>query len=75
MKRLELSFYFISIFLATLFGHLFSSDKNIQVGTSLSEIKIDGKINRNEWAVSDSGTNFIQMEPEKGKQASDYLVM
>jgi hypothetical protein len=38
-------------------------------------VTVDGIIDQAEWVVSDSGTNFVQMEPVKGDPASEKTVV
>jgi hypothetical protein len=56
-------------------GKLFASDKILKAEKVTSNVEIDGNLNQSEWAVSDSGTSFIQMEPNKGEQATENTIV
>ncbi len=75
MKRLNLFLFSLFMFLCVLIENLYSSNKNLTISKSVTEIKIDGKIERNEWVVSDSGTGFIQLEPYKGEESTEKTVV
>jgi hypothetical protein len=55
--------------------NLYSSDKNIHITKTTTDINIDGELKDAEWVVSDSGTGFIQMEPNKGDEATEKTVV
>jgi hypothetical protein len=75
MLRIYSFLIFHIIFLTVTLDTLFSSDKNITISKSVTEKKIDGRIDRAEWVVSDSGTGFIQMEPHKGEESTEKTVV
>jgi len=73
-KRKIFIYYAILLFLILAKG-LLGSDKEINAGQTTTEIKIDGVIEQIEWSVADSGVNFIQLEPDKGKDATENTVV
>jgi hypothetical protein len=66
-----IKYYLLILF--TIFP-LFASSKNLKINKISSPPIIDGYILKNEWIVTDSATNFVQLEPQKGKPASEMTV-
>ena len=54
---------------------LSASDKIINAVKTNTTINVDGIVNNTEWTSSDSGSGFIQMEPDKGSAASEKTVV
>jgi hypothetical protein len=75
MIRLKILIHYILLISAAITGQLFSSDKIIQIDKTPVQVTVDGIIDQAEWVVSDSGTNFVQMEPVKGDPASEKTVV
>ena len=64
--------HYILIFIFVL--PLLASPKNLKTNKITSTPVIDGIITKNEWTVTDSATNYIQIQPQKGEPASEITI-
>ncbi|MEE9119610.1 MAG: DUF5916 domain-containing protein [Calditrichia bacterium] len=75
MRKRDITLYNATLFLLILATHLLASDKKISTTRAIAEIKIDGVLEDKEWTMTDSARKFIQLEPDKGKNASENTVV
>ena len=54
---------------------LTASDKQLGASRTVISPNIDGILDKNEWVTADSAVNFIQLEPDKGNQATEKTVV
>ena len=55
-------------------SHLIAA-KRISTSKTTTSPKIDGHINNSEWVISDSTTNWIQLEPIKNSPSSERTII
>ena len=60
---------------AVYLQQLYASGKQLRVGRTVNMPQIDGALGYKEWTISDSATNFIQLEPDKGNDATENTVV
>ena len=75
MRKRDITLYNATLLLLILATHLLASDKKISTTRAITEIKIDGVLEDKEWTMTDSARKFIQLEPDKGENATENTVV
>jgi hypothetical protein len=75
MRNQVIIIFYTTLLIVIAAAHIIASDKKINTNKIQNEIEVDGILELKEWVVADSGTNFIQLEPEKGKNATEKTVV